>query len=88
MMPDGRALWLSLLAHGLAVVYVAGGAVILVLLLRVLIGDASEATILIFPLIASLVICRRGERFIAETCIRHHLNEHAKVGPARIAGPK
>jgi len=83
VLPGGRALWLSLLAHALFVGYLLAVFASLWLLSALLRGGAQRAMVLlvwVLPIIGLAYACRRGERFIAKQCIRQYLLEASAPG--------
>ncbi len=86
-LPRRRAVRLSLLAHALAAGYIAGTVGPLVLVGRAITsGSLVTSAFLTVPAAAALplvVLCRRGERYIAGRCIAHYL---ARVTEDRAPG--
>ncbi len=82
-LPHGRAVALSILAHGLMAGYIA----VLIGLLGVLVAAVTagslaaglSVSVLSVPLVALMLLCRRGEKFIAGQCIRQYLIDTAKA---------
>ena len=82
VLPGGRALWLSLLAHALLAGYVAAVVASFLLVGSLLWGGAMVGrALLLVPLIVAVAyVCRRGEKFIAQQCIRQYLLEARAPG--------
>jgi hypothetical protein len=77
MMPGGAAVGLALLAHGILAGYVFGLMGTIGLLWRAVLagslGVAAPALVAVLPLAGLMWVCRRGEKYIAERCIRRYL---------------
>ena len=90
LFPDGRGLPLALLAHALFAGYLAATIGIAAGLIQLVWGfnpGRLIVAIVILPLMIALFwLCRRGERYIAEQCIRKYVAEQsapASRGSAR-----
>ena len=84
-MSGGRAILLSLAAHGLLLGYTVGAGGVLVCLGRAIGTWPTPAVCAVWiiaavPFAAVFWACRRGERMIATECIRQHLAHRARVG--------
>ena len=77
MMPEGGAIRLSALAHGLTLGYIAGiGGMIWIVHGALVAGSVARWAIVVpavGPLVVLVVLCRRGEKYIAQRCIRQYL---------------
>ncbi|MCH6550700.1 MAG: hypothetical protein IH804_01635 [Planctomycetes bacterium] len=87
VLPGGRALWLSLLAHALLAGYVAAVVASFWLVGSLLWGGAMVGrALLLVPLIVAVAyVCRRGVKFIAQQCIRQYLLE--ATAPGTMSSP-
>ncbi len=88
VLPGGRALWLSLLAHATLAGYLAAVVASFWLVGTLLRGGAQRAMVLlvwVLPIIGLAYACRRGEKFIAQQCIRQYLLE--ATAPGTMSSP-
>jgi hypothetical protein len=87
MMPRGRAVLLSLLAHGLVVGYAACAAAVPLLLLLCVTFEGSDSLVVflvgLLMIAAMWLLCRRGEWFIARCCVRQYLIDDGRFATMR-----
>lgn len=81
LMPGGAAVLLALFAHALLLGYLVGVAGVIAFVVQTLRAGSLRRAV---PMLAAMAVftgliwlCRRGERFIAERCIRRHLIDQA-----------
>ncbi len=80
VMPGSRALWLAALAHVLFGGYLVAVIGSLWLIVAFFVGSPTWGAILVAglaPMAGLAYLCRKGEKFIAERCIRQYLIEAA-----------
>ncbi len=88
VLPGGRALWLSLLAHATLAGYLAAVVASFWLVGTLLFGGAQRAIVLlvwVLPIVGLVYACRRGVKFIAQQCIRQYLLE--ATAPGTMSSP-
>ncbi|MHC4216961.1 MAG: hypothetical protein ACYSU7_00760 [Planctomycetota bacterium] len=85
MIPGGAAMLLALLAHGILVGYAAGAVAVITLVWRAIVAGsflvAAPTVAATLPALGLLWACRRGEKYIAQRCIRQHLVRMAQPDP-------
>lgn len=90
---DVQGLWLALLAHLIMVAMFVSAVSMLIMVMLLIFTVLNANFSLIYALIYCLVlvamavvlwIARKGEKFIAQKCIRRHLQERSKVAQTHV----